>query len=82
MMPMMMAGAIPEVLAEAAPDAKASSTPGSEPPRKLFPETWIWSDLIAGFYFIMFLNNCLIIFEKCKLNYFLNVKYLTEKMLK
>ena len=25
-------------------------TPVSERPRKLFPETWIWSDLISGFY--------------------------------
>lgn len=48
-MPMMMAGAVPEVLSKAVPDASSSS-------RKLFPETWIWSDLISGFDFILFLT--------------------------
>ena len=41
-----------EESAEAVLDA--SSVPASEPPRKLFPETWIWSDLIAGFVFVKF----------------------------
>lgn len=45
------------------PDMTAAEKPtfffahSSKPPRKLFPETWIWSDLTSGFLFTNFLSN-------------------------